>query len=157
MKTHFKKLRNPNFVGAWDLADADGNYHDKVVTITGVKKDLVHDGKGGSEECTVVLLSETKPLVANSTNLRAISKLCGSPFIEDWAGKQIALTVQKVRAFGEMHDAIRVKAAVQQPKPKPTLTPERFAAALEAVKAGKTTPADIRAKFTLTPDQDGQL
>ena len=157
MKTHFKKLRNPNYVGSWDLADSEGNYHDKVVTITKVVTEAVHDGKGGTEDCTVVYFAETKPMVANSTNLRTIAKLCQSPYIEDWTGKQISLTVQKVRAFGEIHDAIRVKAATIQPKPKPTLTDERFAAALEAIKAGKTTAADIRSKFTLTPAQDGQL
>lgn len=157
MKTHFKKLRNPNYVGSWDLADTEGNYHDRVVTITGVKVEAVHDGKGGTEDCTVVTLQETKPMVANSTNLKTIARICASNFIEDWAGKQIGLTVQRVKAFGEMHDAIRVKAPSTQPKPKPTLTAERFAAALEAITAGKTTAKAVRDQFTLTPEQDGRL
>ena len=38
-KTHFKKLRNPNYIGGWDLIDAD-----KTVTITKVTKEMVHDG-----------------------------------------------------------------------------------------------------------------
>lgn len=157
MKTHFKKLRNPNFVGSWDLADKDGNYQDKVVTIQSVSKETVHNGKGGSEDCTVIKFKEVKPMVANSTNLRMIAKLCGSPYIEDWVGKQICLTVQKVKAFGEVHDAIRVKAAVSAPKPKPTLTEERFQAALNAREEGKTTNEQIRAGFTLTKEQDERL
>lgn len=157
MKTHFKKLRNANFVGSWDLSDANGNYQDKIVTIQSVSKEIVHDGKGGSEECTVIKFKEVKPMVANSTNLRMISKLCASPYIEDWVGKQICLTVQKVKAFGEVHDAIRVKAAVSAPKPKPTLTEERFQAALNAREEGKTTNEQIRAGFTLTKEQDERL
>ena len=41
-KTHYKVLRNPNYIGGWDLIDAD-----KTVTITKVTKEMVHDGKGG--------------------------------------------------------------------------------------------------------------
>lgn len=157
MKTHFKKLRNANFVGSWDLADANGNYLDKIVTIQSVSKETVHDGKGGSEECTVIKLKEVKPMVANSTNLRMIAKLCGSPYIEDWAGKQICLTVQKVKAFGEVHDAIRVKAANLAPKPKPSLSEERFQAALNAIKENKSTPQFVRENYTLTKEQDERL
>ena len=153
MKTHFKKLRNPNYVGSWDLTDTDGNFIEKVVTITAVKKEMVHDGKGGQEECTIVHLKETKPMVANSTNLRTIARLCQSPYIEDWAGKQIALFVQKVRAFGEVHDAIRIKAASAAKIVKPTLTPERFNDALEAIKNGKITKDYLTKTYTLTNEQ----
>jgi hypothetical protein len=156
-KTHFKKLKNPNYVGSWDLADSEGKYHDKIVTITAVVKEMVHDGKGGQEECTVIRLKETKPMVANSTNLRMVAKLCQSPFIEDWVGKNICLTVQKVKAFGEVHDAIRVKAANLQPKPKPTITDERFEAALIALSEGKTTKESILLNFTLTQQQNERL
>ena len=155
MKTHFRKLQNPNYVGSWDLADNEGKYHEKQVTIESVKKETVHDGRGGSEECTVVYLKETKPMVANSTNLRSIARICGSPYIEDWTGNKITLFVTQVKAFGEMHDAIRVKKATT--KPDNTLTPQRFKDALKAIKDGKTTAEKVRNSFTLTPEQDAEL
>ena len=37
-----------------------------------------------------------------------ISQVWGSPYIEDWVGKQIKLFVKKVNAFGETVDAVRV-------------------------------------------------
>jgi hypothetical protein len=122
MKTHFKKLRNPNYLGSWDLTDDNGKVTPRTFTISGVKKEMLHDGKGGQEECVVVMFKESKPMVANSTNLKAIAKVVGSPYVEDWIGQQITLTVRKVSAFGEVHDAIRVdtKPPVKQ---KPQLVP----------------------------------
>jgi len=110
MKTHFKKLRNPNYLGAWDLMDDNGKTTNVVLTIKEVKKDIVFDGKGGSEECVVVHFAEKKPMVMNATNLKTVSKVLDSPFIEDWTGKQIELTTKKIKAFGEMHDALRIVA-----------------------------------------------
>lgn len=157
-KTHFKKLKNPNFVGSWDLADDAGNYHDKNVTIVAVKKDTVHDGRGGSDECTIVELKETKPMVANSTNLRAIAKIAGSPYIEDWVGKVICLTVRKVKAFGEVHDAIRVnKPAAATTQAKKTLPQERFENALKSIESGDIDKQTILDRFDLTAEQTQQL
>ena len=149
MKTHFKLLRNPNYVGSWDLADENGNFIDKAVTIVEAKKEMVHDGKGGEAECAVAYLKECKPLVLNATNLKAISKALGSEYIEDWYGKRITLTVKKVKAFGEFHNAIRV--AVTAPK-LPELTPshEKWESAREALKSGKTTIEQIQTKYTLS-------
>lgn len=108
MKTHFKKLRNTNYLGSWDLMDDNGVTTNKVVTIKGTKKESVHDGKGGTEDCVIVEFNECKSIVANATNLKAIQKITSSPFIEDWVGHKIELTTKKVRAFGDVHDAIRV-------------------------------------------------
>lgn len=148
MKTHFKKLRNPNYIGSWDLADADGNFKDLIVTIKGAKKEMVHDGKGGQEECSVIELAGLKPMVANATNLKMIAKVLKSPYIEDWTGKQIILTVKQVKAFGEMHDAIRVKNEVPQ---KPTLTAnhQNYTLVVNAVKGGKTR-ADIETRYLVS-------
>jgi len=89
-KTHFKQLRNTNYIGGWDLIDQN-----KTVTITKVTKEMVHDGKGGESECCTIHFAECKPMVANATNLKRIAKLHNSPFIEEWIGKQIVLTTEK--------------------------------------------------------------
>ena len=148
MKTHFKKLRNHNYMGSWDLADQNGNFHDLTVTITGATKEIVHDGKGGQEECSVVHLKGLKPMVANATNLKMIAKVTKSPYIEDWAGKQIILTVKQVKAFGEMHDAIRVKNEVPV-KRAMTSTHANYGLVVAAVKSGKTRP-EIESKYSIT-------
>lgn len=155
-KTHFKKLRNHNYIGSWDLVNQDGSYTDKVVTIAGVKKEMVHDGKGGQSECMTVAFKECKPMVCNSTNAKQIAKVTGSDFIEEWTGKQIILTVAKVKAFGDMHDAIRVS---NKPVVKPTLelnTPT-FDKAKKAIDTKSVTIEQIKAKYNLTAEVEAAL
>jgi len=101
-KTHWKKMTNPNYFGAWDL---DGGV--KTFKIKDVKNEMVKNAQG-EEECVVVYLEGAKPLIANKTNLQQISKVAGSPYIEDWKGKVISLHTEKVRAFGTVTDAVRV-------------------------------------------------
>lgn len=103
-KTHWKKLTSPNFLGSWDFQPGE----EKTVTIREVKREIVQN-QNGSEECTVAYFAEAvKPLILNKTNAGMIAKVWGTPFIEDWPGKKIALKVKKVSAFGDMVDAVRV-------------------------------------------------
>jgi len=148
MKTHFKKLRNPAYLGSWDLQNEQDTYSPLTLTIAGVTKETVHDGQGGSEECTVLKFTTHKPMVANSTNLKALAKALCSPFIEDWKGKRITIEVKKIKAFGEFHDALRVSATAPA---KEALTPAhpRFEAAKKAIAEGKTTIEAVQATFTI--------
>lgn len=149
MKTHFKKLRNPNYLGSWDLLDQEDKYANLTVTVADVKKEFVHDGKGGGDECVVIYFDGKKPMVMNSTNLKTVSKLLDSPFIEDWKGKQIELTVAKVKAFGEMHDALRVsKAKPTAPKVKQDFTSDKFEAAFK----NKATIERIKELYNVSPE-----
>lgn len=105
-KTHWKKLNNPDYLGAYAFQPGE----EKTVTIKDVKRELVYNPSGsGKEECTVAYFQEdVKPLILNVTNCKTISKVWGSPYIEDWPGRKIILKVKKVSAFGEMTDAVRV-------------------------------------------------
>lgn len=153
MKTHFKKLKNPDFLGSWDLADENGNYKNKVVTITRVSKKMVHDGKGGQEECITVDFAECKPMIMNSTNLKTIFKVLNSPYIEDWTGLKIELTVEKVKAFGEVHDALRVIKNSLELSPKHP----KWNGAKLALQEGKVTLEAIKKQYTLTPQNEQLL
>ena len=103
-KTHWKKLTNPNYLGAYAFQPGE----EKTVTIKEVKRENVQNQKG-TEECTVAYFEEDiKPLILNKTNAGMIAKVWGSPFIEDWTGCRIILKVKKVNAFGEITDAVRV-------------------------------------------------
>ena len=133
MKTHYKKMQNPNFLGSWDLTDPSGKYIDITPTIIGIKKDWVFDGNGGKEELPVLELKGYKPMVLNSTNLKAIAKVTGSKFVEDWAGKKIIIRVAQVKAFGEVHDALRI--ATTAPKvSEMDLANQKIKALLETYK-----------------------
>ena len=108
MKTHWKKTTNPNYLGSWDFQPGEI----KVLTIKNVVIDKVFNQQENKEkECTVAHFTEKeKPLILNKTNMKTITKLYGSPYIEDWSNKKIALHTEKVKAFGKIEDAVRVKS-----------------------------------------------
>jgi len=59
----------------------------------------------------------TKGLVLNRTNAVAIAALYGDE-ADDWRGKRISIYPTRVKAFGSMQDAIRIKEEIPaQPKP----------------------------------------
>lgn len=155
MKTHFKKLQNPNYTGSWDLMDKDGNYIEKVVTIEKTMQQTVNNGSGGSEDLPVIHIKGMKPVVLNSTNIKAVARITGSNFIEDWVGKEITLYVQKVKAFGEMHDAIRIKKPIK--KSKAVIDDDRFNKALVSIKAGEFDKNKFKELYTLTIQQEEAL
>lgn len=93
--------------------DLDG---DLTVTISGVRLETMKDKKGDDEQKPVASFKEVKKgLVLNKTNWAAIAKQHGDES-DDWAGKQITLTVLEVDSFGDVVQAIRVKAVKIAPK-----------------------------------------
>ena len=105
-KTHFKKLQNPDFLGTYALEDGK----DIILTIDFVRQEKVTGSDGKSEECIVCHWKEQqKPMILNSTNCKMIAKLIGSPYIEDWSGKKIQIGSERVKAFGDVVDALRVR------------------------------------------------
>jgi hypothetical protein len=107
--THIDKLRNPNFLGSWDLLDKEGNYKNIIVTIKEIKTDEAFNQKSGKKEQIIsCLFNECKPMIINATNRKTLKKLCNSSFIEQMTGKRIEITVKKERYFGEMTDCLRI-------------------------------------------------
>lgn len=153
MKTHFKKLRNPDYLGSWDLANDKGEFKNRILTIKDVKKETVHDGRGGEGEVVTVLFHDSKPMIMNSTNLKTISKSLETPYVEDWVGKKIEITVEKVRAFGEVHDALRVVKGSRELTPKH----KNWNPAKKAIVEGNVTLEAIKKQYTLTPENEKLL
>ena len=59
--------------------------------------------------CLVAYFEESsKPMVLNKTNCKTIEKIY-SPFTDDWIGKKITVFAQKVKAFGDIVDALRIR------------------------------------------------
>lgn len=109
MKTHIDKLRNPNYLGGWDLQDENGKTTDIIVTIKEVKSEFVFNQKAQMEEPVLtVFFNECKPIILNATNRKTLKKVTDTSYIEEMAGKRIQLTTKRIKAFGEFHDAIRI-------------------------------------------------
>ena len=106
-QTHWKKLINPDYIGAYALDPGK----DLNVQISAVKREMITGADGKKEECTIAYLVGQKPMILNVTNCKSIEKLYG-PYIEEWSGKFITLYVSKVRAFGETVDALRIRNRV---------------------------------------------
>lgn len=128
-KTHWREIIENPYLAGDDLFDENGKLPDIVATIKEVAKELVMDPNSKKEEQCMILHfreSHIKPMLVNVTNAKAISKVIGSKYIEDWVGKQIQIGTEKVKAFGEIWDALRVKP--YQPRVAPTPTQQAPAA-----------------------------
>ena len=111
--THWKKLTNPDYLGAYALEPGQ----DLIVTIKTVANEVVTGTDGKKETCSVMHFTENvKPLVLNATNSKTITRLLKTPYIEEWAGRKIQLYVERgIKAFGDIVDAIRVRPFLPVP------------------------------------------
>lgn len=152
-KTHYKKLRNPNYIGSYELMTG-GEPVELDVTITKVAQEEVK-AEGRSDMCLVAYLKNHKPFILNATNSKQIAKIANSPYIEDWVGVTIRLYVKKIKAFGDWVDALRVKKTDKKEAVKESMNPnhERWNGMVEALKAGKATIGDVLKNFVLS-DED---
>lgn len=117
--THWKKLENPDYIGAYAFQPGEK----KVVTIASVGREMIVGTEGKKSEETVVRFCENeKPLILNVTNAKQISKHAGSPYIEQWPGVRIILGVEKVKAFGDVVEAVRVQKE-KAPQPEQDIPP----------------------------------
>ena len=147
-KTHWKKLENLDYIGAYSLNQGE----DKVVTIEKVFREIVVGSGGKKEECTIAKLKGEKPFILNRTNMKTIQKVLGSPYIEDWKEQSITLFTTKITAFGEPIECLRVRPTRPQIR-KAEFTPEheRWEGAKKAIKEGNATVEDIKKSFNLSP------
>lgn len=107
-KTPWKKIvSDPDYLGEADFNEGE----EKVVTIdhvvSGVK---IKTAEGTSEKAVVYFKERIKPMILNVARSKAITKVAGSKFIEDWSGVAIALYIDdNVKAFGDVVSAVRVR------------------------------------------------
>ena len=107
-QTHWKKLQNPDFIGAWALDPGK----DLIVTIKNVSEERVIGAEGKKDDCIVLRFAERgiKPMILNATNAKTISKLAGSPYIENWTGIAIQIYVDRnIKAFGTVTEGLRIR------------------------------------------------
>jgi len=115
-KTHWKKLLNYKYYGTYSLKPNQ----EETLTIKTVSKENIIGAKGKKSVGIVArfnekLNGEDKPMILNKTNCKIIELLHGSPFIEDWVGKQITIYAAKgIEAFGSTVDALRIRITDKQ-------------------------------------------
>ena len=105
--THWKKLTNPDYLGAYALEPGK----DLIVTIKNVANEVVTGTDGKKETCSVMhFVENVKPMILNATNSKMITKLMKTPYIEQWSGRRIQLYIESgIKAFGDIVDALRVR------------------------------------------------
>lgn len=104
--THWKKLTNPNYIGAHDLQPGQ----EVKITFEKIVQEMVKGQDGKEEQCVVAYLKGAKkPMILNKTNMKIITKVLDTPYVEQWRGKSVIIYTAKVKAFGELVDALRVK------------------------------------------------
>jgi hypothetical protein len=102
---HWKKTTNPNYLGAYAFDDGK----DMIVQVKDVKMEMVQNQQGREEKNVMYFEGNIKPLILNSTNMKAIEKATGTAYLDEWVGKKLQLYVTLVSAFGTTTDAVRVR------------------------------------------------
>lgn len=106
--SHYQEYFN-NFLGGWSFQNGD-----EVLTITDVKEEEMFDAQtGGKKNGLCVYVAERElPMVLNKTNAAMIAEVTGTDVLSDWIGKRIYVGTERVKAFGKVTDAIRVRDRV---------------------------------------------
>jgi hypothetical protein len=152
-KTHWKRLINPAFLGAYSLDPGK----DKTVIIDHVVREMITSNGGKKEECSVCYLKGDKPLILNATNSKSVAALYG-PYVEDWAGQQITLYAATTRLAGETVECLRIRKDVTPlKKEKQPISDERLSTALAKIKTGEYTSARLSNDFSLTKTQQSDV
>ena len=108
--THWKNKFNTDYLGSYSLDKGK----ELILTIKGTTQKEVKDPKGGSSLCFVCeFVENVKPMILNRTNCKIISKIYGTPYIEEWTGFKIQIYSQSdIKAFGDTVDALRIRAII---------------------------------------------
>ena len=105
-ETHYKKLINPDFLGAYSLEPGQ----DMILTIKSVGKEVITGAGGKQEECIVCRWVENqKPMILNVTNCKTISKMLKTPYIENWAGHRVQIYATTTRMGCETVECLRIR------------------------------------------------
>ena len=148
--THWRKILESEYLAGTDLDDGNGKFVPIVLTIKSAGEEEVRElGTNKKESCLVIHFSDNKkPMITNVTNAKAISKVCNSSYIEDWAGHRITIGTEKVKAFGEMWDALRVRPVAPQVAQKAPTQQIVCTDCKKPIQAHEGVPADKLAGAT---------
>jgi hypothetical protein len=134
--------KNPNFLGSWDLDELPN----REITLTIdriVDEEVVANGQ--KETCTVAHWTDktSKPMILNVTNKKTICKLYKTKDTEKLKGKAVIIGIERVKAFGDIYEALRIRPRV--PQIKTVEAPKCEVCGRDITAAGNMTPEQVAA------------
>ena len=150
---HWRNLMKDNkYIGAWDL-EVDGKYVPRTVTIESIYQDTFVGEMGKEDKVFIKLKEFDKAMVCNRSNFKRLETFFNSFDPNDYMGKEIVLTTEKVKSPQGLVDALRFSTRPIPKKELPSLTEEQLAKAIDAVTSGRTTVDKIQKQYKLSDDQ----
>lgn len=133
----------PEYMGSWDIMELPNK--EVTLTIDKIVDETVEGTDGRKELCTVIYWTDKsyKKMIINITNKKALAKLYKTKDTDKLKGKSVIIGIDKVKAFGDIHDALRIRPRV----PKVTT-----ADLPKCEECGK----DITGRGGMTPEQVAQ-
>jgi len=125
-KTHYRRVFKSEHLGIADLEDFQEEGKPLVFTISHVTQHVIipQDKNSGVAVAgrrisanIAHFIEEVKPLVLNATNSKAMSKITGSVFVQQWQNVKVELYVNaSVKMKGETVGGVRIKAGISLTK-----------------------------------------
>lgn len=144
-KVHWKKVvSDPVYIGEADFEPGE----EKVLTIASINsKETIVTNEGKSTKAVVHWVEKEKSMILNVARAKAIQKVTGTPYMDEWVGKKVQLYIDnKVKAFGEIVSAVRVRPFAPRVQQKQEVKSD---AELICEECGRPIPA----QFGMTPAQ----
>lgn len=134
--------KNPNYLGSWDLDELPNK--ELTLTIEKILDEKVVTN-GQTEVCTVVHWTDKnfKPMILNVTNKKRICKLYKTKETEKLKGKAVTIRTERVKAFGDVYDALRIKPII--PPAVNAVLPKCEGCGKDITAAGNMTPEQVAA------------
>ena len=131
--------KSPDFLGSWDIEELPNK--EIIVTIEKIVDEEVI-ANGQKEICTVCYWTDktVKKMIMNITNKKTLARLYHTKDTEKLKGKAVVIGIDKVKAFGGIHDALRIRHRIPQ---------VQTAAAPKCEQCGN----DIAASGSMNPEQ----
>lgn len=139
---HWKNYLDKDYLGSHNLEAGE----EILLTIEKFEGEEQVKTQDGTKEKQVLYFKEDVPkMIMNVTNGTTLSNLYGS-HPDQWVGKQIQVYSAKVRAFGKMQDALRIRDFVPKRTVNVTLFTDKLMEAkdlneLKAIWSGLPTSA----------------
>lgn len=134
--------KNPNYLGSWDLDELPNR--EVTLTIEQIRDEEVVTN-GQKEVCTVCHWTDKafKPMILNVTNKKTICKLHKTKDTDKLKGKSVIIGIERVKAFGDIYDALRIR--LRMPQIKQTVAPKCESCGKDIAGAGNMTPEQTAA------------
>jgi hypothetical protein len=162
MKTHWKKNIDSRYISGEDMQSGLRGLRPEMMVKLTKSNDATTFDKQKNEDIikTALWLTDLKtgnmiykPAILNTTNAQFFIKEFGSEYIEDWQDKPVIMYAKPDKRHGYV---VRFKSA---PKQLPELNPnhEKWQGAKQAIKDGNVTIAQIKAKYTISANNEKLL